>query len=44
MTPVPEDVDVVAVVKMPATVVIYDVFPLTSRGTVDMRGTMVGAV
>lgn len=42
---VPVDADVVAVVRTPvATVVMYDGFPLFSRGTVDMSGTMVGAV
>lgn len=41
---VPVEVDVVAVVRIPATVVMYEGFPLFSRGTVDMSGTMVGAV
>ena len=41
---VPVAVDVVAVVKIPATVVIYEGFPLFSRGTVEISGTMVGAV
>lgn len=40
----PVDVDVVAVVRIPATVVMYEALPLFSRGTVDMSGTMVGAV
>lgn len=38
------DVDVVAVVKIPATVVMYEGFRLFSRGTVDISGTIVGAV
>lgn len=44
MTLVPVDAEVVAVVIIPATVVVYDWFPLFSRGTVDISGTIVGAV
>lgn len=44
MTPVPVDVDVVAVDRRPATVVMYEGFPLFSRVTVDISGTMVGAI
>jgi len=38
------DVDVVAAVGKPATEVMYEAFPLLSRVTVDMSGTMVGAI
>jgi hypothetical protein len=40
---VPVEVEVVAVVRMPAIVEMYDGFPLFSRGTEEMSGTMVGA-
>lgn len=41
---VPEDTEVVAVDRIPATVETYKGLPLFSRGMVEIIGTIVGAV
>lgn len=41
---VPDETEVVAVDRMPATVEMYEGFPLFSRGMLEIIGTIVGAV
>lgn len=41
---VPEDTEVVAVDRIPATVEMYGGLPLFSRGKLEIIGTIVGAV
>lgn len=41
---VPEETEVVAVDRIPATVEMYEGLPLFSRDMVEIMGTMVGAV